>query len=337
MPTPYTPPYTLTATILSLVAEIAGEVARLGALAGTGNVPKLRRENRIRSIHASLAIENNTLTLDQVTSVISGRRVLGAPREIQEAKNAFAAYEAMSAWHPSSAKDLLAAHRLMLQGLAEQAGKFRTRAVGIAKGKRIVHLAPPADRVPGLMKDLLGWLKRTDAHPLIAGCIFHYELEFIHPFADGNGRIGRLWQTLILSQWNPLLAFLPVETVIRDQQADYYKVLATCDKAGNSTAFIELLLSALLTALREAARTDQVSDQVTDQVAALLQVLGHETLIALECMKRLKLSHRPTFRANYLNPALTANLIEYTIPGKPQSRLQKYRLTAKGNALINNR
>lgn len=179
---------------------------------------------------------------------------------------------------------------------------------------------------------MLPWLKRTDAHPLVAGCVFHYELEFIHPFADGNGRIGRLWQTLILSRWNPLFAYLPVETVIRDQQADYYKILATCDKAGNSTAFIEFLLQALLTALRETAGTDQVSDQVTDQVAALLRVLGRETLTALECMRRLKLSHRPTFRANYLQPALTAGLIEYKIPDKPQSRLQKYRLTHKGKS-----
>jgi Fic family protein len=328
------PPYTITPVILSLVAEIAGEVGRLGALAGTGNVPKLRRENRIRSIHASLAIENNTLTLDQVTSVIAGKRVLGPQREIQEVKNAFAAYEAMSSWKPSSAKDLLSAHRLMLEGLVDEAGKFRTRGVGIAQGKHIVHLAPPADRVPGLMKDLLGWLKRTDAHPLIASCVFHYELEFIHPFADGNGRIGRLWQTLILSQWNPLFAFLPVETVIRDQQADYYKVLATCDKAGNSTAFIQFLLSALLLALRESAGTDQVADQVTDQVAALLRTLGVETLSALECMKRLKLSHRPTFRANYLQPSIAAGLLEYSIPEKPQSRLQKYRLTPKGRELL---
>jgi Fic family protein len=188
----YAPPYRINPAILSLVAEIAAEVGRLGALAGSGSVPKLRRENRIRSIHASLAIENNTLTLDQVTSVIAGKRVLGPQREIQEVKNAFAAYEAMPSWKPTALKDLLAAHRLMLEGLVDEAGKFRTRSVGIAKGKRIVHLAPPADRVPGLMKDLLGWLKRTDAHPLIAGCVFHYELEFIHPFADGNGRIG-IW------------------------------------------------------------------------------------------------------------------------------------------------
>jgi Fic family protein len=218
----------------------------------------------------------------------------------------------------------------MLEGLAADAGKFRTNAVGIAKGARIVHLAPPAAGVPGLMKDLLGWLKRTDAHPLIASSVFHYELEFIHPFADGNGRIGRLWQTLILSRWNPLFAFLPVESVIRDRQSKYYKVLAACDKAGNSTAFIEFMLSALLTALREVAVTDQVADQLTDQVKSLLRILGNETLTAVDCMKRLKLSHRPTFRANYLTPALTAGLIEYTIPEKPQSRLQKYRLTAKG-------
>ena len=326
----YTPPYSINPAILSLVAEIAGEVGRLGALAGSGSVPKLRRANRIRSIHASLAIENNSLTLDQVTSVIAGKRVLGPQREIQEVKNAFAAYEAMPSWKPTALKDLLAAHRLMLEGLVDEAGKFRTRSVGIAKGKRIVHLAPPADRVPGLMKDLLGWLKRTDAHPLIAGCVFHYELEFIHPFADGNGRMGRLWQTLILSQWHPLFAFLPVETVIRDQQAEYYKILAACDKAGNSTAFIEYLLSALLVALRDSPNTDQVTDQVSDQVAALLRALGTKTLSALECMKRLKLSHRPTFRANYLNPALSAGLIERTIPDKPNSRLQKYRVTTKG-------
>ena len=334
MPPSYSPPYTITSAVLSTVAEIAAEVGRLGVLQGSRNVPMLRRQNRIRSIQASLAIENNTLSLDQVTAVIAGKRVLGHPREIQEVKNAFAAYEAMPSWDPASSKHLLAAHRLLLQGLADDAGKFRRGAVGIAKGKQIVHIAPPAGRVPDLMKDLLGWLKRTDAHPLIAGAVFHYELEFIHPFADGNGRLGRLWQTLILSGWNPLFAFLPVESVIRDQQAAYYKVLAACDKVGNSTAFIEFLLTALLTTLRQFSGTDQVADQVTDQVAALLKTLGSGTLTALECMKRLNLSHRPTFRANYLGPALAAGLIEYTIPDKAQSRLQKYRLAPEGRAIV---
>lgn len=329
-----TPPFTLTSAMLSHVAEIAALLGRLEALGVTGKVPVLLRDNRIRSIHSSLAIENNTLTLEQVTAVIAGKRVLGPPRDVQEVKNAFAAYEAMESWSPSSSKDLLAAHRLLMEGLIDAAGKFRTGSVGIAKGKQIVHLAPPAAGVPGLMKDLLGWLKRTDSHPLIAGSVFHYELEFIHPFADGNGRIGRLWQTLILSRWNPLFAYLPVESVIRDRQADYYKVLATCDKAGNSTAFIEFLLAAILTALREPTATDQVSDPLTDQVASLLPILAKGELSAATCMARLGLSHRATFRTNYLNPALDAALIERTIPEKPNSRLQKYRLTEKGRKFL---
>lgn len=334
MPARHEPPFTITPAILSSVAEIAAALGRLDAVGGGGATPRLRRQSRIRTIHASLAIENNTLTLEQVTAVVAGKRVLGPPREIQEARNAFAAYQAMATWNPSSAKDLLAAHRVMMHGLIPDAGRFRGRAVGVAQGARVVHVAPPATRVPGLVQDLLGWLKRTDTHPLVAGAVVHYELEFIHPFSDGNGRIGRLWQTLVLSRWNPLFAHLPVESAVRDRQADYYRVLARCDKAGNSTAFIEFSLATLLAALREASGSDQVGDQVSDQVAALLRVLKHRTLGALECMNRLKLSHRPTFRANYLNPALDHDLIERTIPDKPTSRLQKYRLTAKGRALI---
>lgn len=331
---PASPPFDITPAVLTLVAEIAAEVGRLGALSGSATVPMLRRENRIRSIHASLAIENNTLSLEQVTAVIEGRRVLGKASEIQEVKNAFAAYEAMSDWRPESVAHLLDAHRTLMSGLVDDAGRFRSRSVGIAQGPQLVHLAPPAGQVPGLMKDLLAWLRRTKTHPLVASCVFHYELEFIHPFADGNGRMGRLWQTLILSQWNPLFAFLPVEEVIRERQSDYYKVLGLCDKAANSTAFIEFLLEALLAALCGVSGTDQVGDQVTDQVAALLRVLQGKTLSAVESMKALGLSHRPTFRANYLNPALDLELIERTIPEKPNSRLQKYRLTAKGRTLL---
>ncbi len=331
MPSTESPPYTITPAILSLVAEIAGGLGRIGAISGSGNVPTLRRANRIRSIHASLAIENNTLTLDQVTAVIAGKRVLGPPDEIQEVRNAFATYEAMPDWSPTSSRDLLAAHKIMLRGLADDAGRFRSGAVGIAQGSRVVHLAPPAGRVPGLVKNLLAWLRGTDAHPLVASSLFHYELEFIHPFSDGNGRLGRFWQTLILSRWNPLLAWLPVESVIHARQADYYRVLASCDQAGNSTAFIEFLLSALLQALRDATVTDPVGDPVTDQVAALLRLLGKTGPLAVsEAMKRLKLAHRPTFRSNYLRPAIAAGLVEPTLPDKPNSRLQKYRLTGKG-------
>jgi Fic family protein len=199
MPPSYSPPYTITSAILSTVAEIAGLLGRLDATIGLGKVPMLRRENRIKSIHSSLAIENRTLTLEQVTAVIAGKRVLGPPREVKEVKNAFQAYEAMESWNPAATKDLLAA--ILMLSLADEAGRFRSGSVGIVQGKQIVHLAPPAARVPELIKDLLTWLKRTDAHPLIASSVFHYELEFIHPFPDANGRIGRLWQTLILSRW----------------------------------------------------------------------------------------------------------------------------------------
>ncbi len=335
MKSTYAPPFAVTPKTLELVAQISEEIGRQGLRSDAALTPALRRNNRLRSIHASLAIENNSLSLDQVTAVIAGKRVLGPPQEIQEVRNAFAAYEAMENWTPHSANDLLAAHRLLMTGLVDHAGRYRAGSVGIAQGTQVVHLAPPADRVTGLMNDLLGWLKHTDVHPLVASCVFHYELEFIHPFADGNGRIGRLWQTLILSRWKPLLAYLPVESVIRERQPEYYQALAAADKAGQSTAFNEYLLSALLQALQEVPPTDQVADPVSDQVKALLKCLGNRTWSALECMNKLGLAHRPTFRQNYLQPALNAHLIERTLPDKPNSRLQKYRRITQRQLLRN--
>ena len=195
-------------------------------------------------------------------------------------------------------------------------------------------MAPPANRVGPLVDELLGWLARTDLHPLIANCVFHYEFEFIHPFADGNGRMGRLWQTLILSQWRPVLAYLPVETVIRDQQEAYYAALQASDQQAEATAFVEFMLHALQQALAEAAQSDQVVVQVSDQVKRLLRVLKQQpALKAGELMQQLGLAHRPTFRSNYLNPALSAGLVEMTDAASPRSPVQKYRLTAQGRAL----
>lgn len=337
MPAVDAPPFTLTGTVLWLVAEIAAEVGRLSALTSKGAVPLLRRDNRIRSIHASLAIENNTLSLEQVTAVIAGKRVLGPPREILEVKNAFSAYEALSSWQASSVKDLLAAHKLMLQGLVRDAGRFRSGAVGIAKGAQIVHLAPPAARVPGLMQDLHRWLKYTSTHPLVASCVFHYELEFIHPFSDGNGRLGRLWQTLILSRWNPLFADLPVETVIRDRQADYYRSLAGSDKAGNSTIFIEFLLSALLKALQEVVATDggeQQCEQVGEQVLRMLQACSPSPRSKAELLAVAGLANAYLNYKRHILPLLQDGLLEWTVPDNPNSRRQKYRLTDKGRHLL---
>ena len=326
----YQPPYTLSPTILQRVAEISELIGRYSAASEERPSPRLRRENRIRTIQASLAIENNTLTLEQVTAVLDGKPVLGNPIEIQEVRNAFAAYEAMERWQATAVKHLLEAHKLLMAGLVDEAGRFRSGGVGIFRGEQLVHMAPPAKRVPELVGNLLDWLERGEVHPLVAGGIVHYELEFIHPFADGNGRIGRLWQTLILRQWKPVLAFLPVESVIRDRQADYYEVLSKADKQGDATPFVEFILSALLDAIREATSIDQVSDQVSDQVARLIGALSLNTLGASELMEELLLSHRPTFRKNYLNPALEAGWIERTQPDAPRSPSQRYRLTKEG-------
>lgn len=326
----YQPPYIITPTILNLVAEISEQIGRYTILAEQNLTPRLRRENRIRTIQASLAIENNTLTLEQVTAVIDGKRVLGLPREIQEVHNAFAAYEAMENWHPASEADLLAAHGLLMSTLVDQPGMYRTGGVGIFRGKQLVHMAPPADRVPYLMADLLAWLKRTEEHPLVASCLFHYELEFIHPFTDGNGRMGRLWQTLILRHWKPLLAYLPVETVIRERQNNYYRVLAEADECAEATPFVEFILQALSDTIGEAVSTDQVSDHVTDQVKRLLEVIGDKEINSADLMQTLGLSHRPTFRDNYLNPALEGSWLERTQPDSPRSPTQRYRLSKKG-------
>lgn len=331
---PYQPPLTLTPGMLSLVAAIGEQVGQLTQRRASSLTPQLRRGNRIRTIQASLAIENNTLSVEQVTAVLEGRRVLGLPREIQEVRNAFAAYEAMPGWQPGSRKDLLAAHGLLMHGLVDDAGHLRQGGVGIYREGRLLHMAPPAVRLPGLIDDLLDWVGSTDLHPLIASCVFHYEFEFIHPFQDGNGRMGRLWQTLMLSQWRPVLAWLSVETFIREQQEDYYAALSASDRLAEATPFVEFMLHALHQALLEGALSDQVTDQVTDQVSALLISLsdGGECK-AGELMDALQLSHKATFRKNYLNPALAAGLVEMSDPDSPRSPVQKYRLTASGRAL----
>lgn len=326
----YEPPLTVTPRILALVAEISELVGLLAAHPDSGLTPQLRRGNRIRTIQASLAIENNTLSVEQVTALLDGKRVLGLPREIQEVRNAFVTYDAMANWRPGSQDDLLAAHGMLMQGLIDDAGHFRKGGVGIYRGVRLLHMAPPASRVATLVQGLLHWLEKNDWHPLIISCVFHYEFEFIHPFADGNGRMGRLWQTLLLSRWRPVLAYLPVETVIREQQEAYYSALAAADQSGEATPFVEYMLQALLQALSEAVGSDQVGDQVTDQVARLLNVLPIGiSLKANELMDRLGLSHRPTFSKNYLKPAIAMGLIEMTDPHSARSPRQQYRRVAK--------
>lgn len=231
----YTPPFTMTDRIVEKISEISELVGRITAWQDMNANPKLRRENRIKTIHSSLAIENNSLSLDQVTAIINGKRILGEPREIQEVKNAFEAYERLLSFDPYSAKDLLTAHHTLMNELVREAGMFRSGGVGVYKGEQLVHMAPPANMVQELVGNLLTWVKTSKVHPLVKSCVFHYEFEFIHPFADGNGRMGRMWNTLLLYKWKPIFAWLPIETLIRERQDAYYDALGKADKAADAT------------------------------------------------------------------------------------------------------
>lgn len=328
----YKPPFHMTDRTITLLAEISEQVGRITVLQEGIISPHLRRENRIRTIHSSLAIEHNSLSLDQVTAILDGKRVLGNPNDIKEVQNAYEAYEMMLRLNPESVEDLLTAHKLMMQGLVPENGIFRSGGVGVFDGDRLVHMAPPAHLVPKLIQDLFNWYQNSEMHPLIKSAVFHYEFEFIHPFQDGNGRMGRMWHSLLLGQWKELFFWLPVEELIQSKQAEYYDALGKSDKAADSAVFVDLMLEIIRDTLKDTTvvgrSTDQDSDQVTDQdnpINRLLSVLGNEELSAAEIMKRLGLSHRPTFRKNYLTPALDKKLIERTIPDKPNSKNQKYR------------
>jgi len=248
----YTPPFIITADILNLVAQISEQVGMLKASALNAS-PQLRKKNRIKTITGTLAIEGNTLTEEQITAIVDGKPVMGSARELAEVKGAIQAYESLDSLNADSVDDLLAAHALMMSDVLNNAGAFRTKAVGIHKGKTVHHVAPPAHQVSGLMADLTGWLTQSNDHPLITSSVFHYEFEFIHPFTDGNGRMGRLWQTLILSKWQSLFLSLPLESVIKDNQQDYYQALEQADAEAQSTPFVHFMLSVIAQALAKNA------------------------------------------------------------------------------------
>ena len=249
----YEPPFNITNEVLQLVSEISLQLGHMEALseAQVPN-PMLRKENRIRTIHSSLAIEHNSLTLQQVTDIVNGKRVLGAPDEIMEVKNAIDAYHLMQSLDAFNQKDLLKAHAAMMHDLVHTAGRFRYATVGVFDDQgHCIHMAPPAERVPWLIQDLFEWISSTKTHPLISSCVFHYEFEFIHPFEDGNGRMGRFWQTLLLSRWKPVFAWLPVETIVRENQDGYYAAIAQSDHEANSTPFIVFMLNCLLRVIKQ--------------------------------------------------------------------------------------
>ena len=246
------PPFEINERIMADVIEIAELVGRVSVTDKISMNPTLRRTNRIQTIYSSLAIEQNTLDLEQVTAVLSGKRVIAPPKDIAEVQNAYEIYDNMDKLNPYSIDDILKAHSVMERGLLNEAGEFRSRPVGVADSEgNILHFGTLPQYVPKLVQELLEWTEKSEIHLLIKSCVFHYEFELIHPFADGNGRMGRLWHTLLLSKWNPIFAWLPIESIIHDNQSEYYNAINVSNNNGNSTVFIEFMLSVIKQALQE--------------------------------------------------------------------------------------
>lgn len=324
----YEPPFNITNEILTYVSSISEKIGKISATSNLETKPHLRKNNRIKSIHSSLKIEANSLSLDQVRDVINGKLVLGAQKEIQEVKNAYAAYEKMNDINPYSIKKLKEFHGIMTKYVVEESGDFRKGEEGVFNGDVCIFMCPPARFVPGQMEELFAWMKKAKAsvHPLILSSVFHYEFVFIHPFSDGNGRMARLWHTAILSQWKSIFEFIPIESQIEKFQDDYYDAIARCHVEGESTTFIEFMLMQIDKILDEVSRQiSESSEQMTEYLKRMLDAMEYDVpYTATAIMGMLGLRSKETFRKNYMNPALELNLVRMTIPDKPNSKNQRY-------------
>ena len=324
----YEPPFTITNRIVSYVASISEKIGRITLLSDMEAKPHLRKNNRIKSIHSSLKIEANSLSLNQVRDVINGKLVLGEQKEIQEVKNAYDAYEKILELDPYSIDDLKKFHGIMTRYIVEESGDFRRGEEGVFNGEQCIFMAPPAQYVPQLMNELFGWMReaQTKVHPLVLSSVFHYEFVFIHPFSDGNGRMARLWHTAILSKWKPIFEYITIESQVEKFQEDYYDAIARCHVEGESTFFIEFMLSQIDKILDELSV--QISDdyqQIPESVQKLLAVMEYDiSYTGNALMEKLGLKSREGFRRNYLRPAMEMHLIHMTIPDKPNSRNQRY-------------
>lgn len=323
----YKPPFTITNEILSYVSSISEKIGRLTATSGLEAKPHLRKNNRIKSIHSSLKIEANSLSLGQVRDVINGKLVLGEQKEIQEVKNAYAAYEKFSELDPYSINDLKKFHGIMTKYVVEESGDFRRGEEGVFNGDQCIFMAPPAQFVPRLMDDLFGWMQKakTSVHPMILSSVFHYEFVFIHPFSDGNGRMARLWHTAILSQWKPVFEYIPIESQIEKFQEEYYNAIATCHVNGESTVFIDFMLSQIDKILDDISIQVSADEGLPESIKRLLGVMEYDIPYTSKAlMEKLGLQSKEGFRRNYLRPAIDLDLIRMTIPDKPNSRNQRY-------------
>ena len=324
----YKPPFTITNEILAYVSSISEKVGRISAISNLESKPYLRRNNRIKSIHSSLKIEANSLSLGQVRDVINGKTVLGEQKEIQEVKNAYAAYERFSEIQPFSIKSIKLFHGIMTKYVVEESGGFRRGEEGVFNGDECIFMAPPAQFVPQLMDDLFAWMKeeKNNVHPLIMSSVFHYEFIYIHPFADGNGRMARLWHTAMLAKWKPVFEYIPIESQIEKFQNEYYEAIARCHVEGESTLFIEFMLSQIDKILDDvSAQVSEDNEQLSEYLKKLLDVMEYDVpYTSNTLMDKLGLKSKEGFRRNYLRPAIDMNLIRMTIPDKPNSRNQRY-------------
>lgn len=324
----YKPPFTVTDKMISYISSISEKIGRITVTNSLVSKPHLRKNNRIQSIHSSLKIEANSLSLGQVRDIIDGKAVLGEQKEIQEVKNAYTAYERFSEIDPYNIKSLKQFHGIMTKYVVEESGDFRCGEEGVFNGGQCIFMAPPAQLVPQLMEELFAWMKseKDKIHPLILSSVFHYEFVFIHPFSDGNGRMARLWHTAILSKWKPVFEYIPIESQIEKFQSEYYDAIARCHVEGESTIFIEFMLFQIDRILEDIAnRIDEESGAFTEYIKKLLSVMEYDVpYTSAALMEKMGLKSREGFRRNYLRPAVELNLVRMTIPDKPNSRNQRY-------------
>ena len=325
----YIPPFDITNIMLDRISSIMKKVGKLDNYKDLNKMPVLRRNNRIRSIHSSLAIEANSLSFDQVKDIIDGKKVIGPQDEIQEVKNAYEAYKLIKMVNQYSIKDLKKVHGVMTYLTVDESGEFRKGNEGVFdENGNCIHVCPPPEQVDELMKQLFKWMENNNGivHPLILSSVFHYEFVFIHPFKDGNGRTARLWQNVILANWEEIFEYVPIESQIKKYQEKYYSSIANCDHNGNSTEFIEFMLKMIDETLEDLMDSTSVqANHVSSYVNKLLDVM--ETGVAMttsELMEKLNMKSRISFRENYLNPALENGLIKMTNPDKPTSKNQMY-------------
>ena len=324
----YKPPFTITNQMLNLVSSIMEKIGKLENYNNLNKMPVLRKNNRINSIHSSLAIEASSLTFNQVKDVINGKLVIGPTDEIQEVKNAYNAYLEIKNVDPYSIDDIKRIHGIMTYLTVNESGIFRSGNEGVFDNGKCIFMAPGPEMVNRLMNDLFNWMKleKNEIHPLIMSSIFHYEFVFIHPFSDGNGRIARLWQNVILSNWLDIFEFLPIESRIKQYQDTYYDAISSCHKNGNSNVFIEFMLKMFDEILDEVLDTS--SDVIINSniyVSKLLDVMDFNIpLSANDIMSKLEIKSKENFRDNYLNPAINAGLVSLTLPDKPTSKNQMY-------------